>query len=209
MCNGSFSYGNISELRSWSLGQCWAQRLIHIQGTHTKVLELPWMISSTTHSPPTHFHIGLPSLLRTTSPHVALSTGPVVGPGDHGWYRRALWSPGATDPHRPALLRGSPPEPCQGSSVHSKATAQPSPALAESTGVLRGPQKAVTRMGEEGWGPEEWGCKRRGGRPDLPTRSCSSYFPALQPWAKLLSEAPSHICGKGSKWVLEHVGQEA
>ena len=42
------------------------------------------MISSK--APTTHFHIGLPSLLRTTSPHVASSTGPIVGLGDHGWY---------------------------------------------------------------------------------------------------------------------------
>ena len=52
-------------------------------------------------------------------------------------------------------------------------------------------------MGEGGLGaPEESGCKRRGRRPDhLPVASLP-YFLALQPWVKILSEAPSHICGE-------------
>lgn len=64
-----------------------------------------------------------------------------------------------------------------------RVTAQPSlPALAESTGVLRGPQKAVTRMGEEGWGPlRSGGAREEAG--DLITypQLLFPYFPALQP----------------------------
>ena len=64
------------------------------------------MISSK--APTTHFHIGL---LRTTSPQVASSTGPIVGLGDHGWY---LESHCGALGHRPpllTLLRGSPQSP--------------------------------------------------------------------------------------------------
>ena len=119
-----------------------------------------------------------------------------------------LWSPGPQTPTAGPAQRLS-PEPYQGSPVLQGVTAQPSlPALAESTGVLRGSQKAMTHgWAREGWGaPEEWGCKRRGGRPDHLPVAALPYFPALQPWAKLLSEAPSHICGEEVS-VPEHVGQ--
>ena len=50
------------------------------------------------------------------------------------------------------------------------------------------------RCVREGCGPLR--SKRRGGRPGhLPVVS-PPYFPALQPWAQLLSEVPSHICGE-------------
>ena len=53
------------------------------------------------------------------------------------------------------------------------------------------------RCVREGCGaPEKQGFERRGRRPDhLPVVSLP-YFPALQPWAQLLSEVPSHICGE-------------
>ena len=67
------------------------------------------MISSK--APTTHFHIGPPSLLRTTSPQVASSTGPVVGPGDHGWYPESPCGALGHRPPLPALLRGPPQSP--------------------------------------------------------------------------------------------------
>ena len=65
-----------------------------------------------------------------------------------------LWSPGPQTSTADPAQRLS-PEPCQGSSVLQGLTAQRSlPALAERTGLLRGPQKAmIHRWAREGWGP--------------------------------------------------------
>ena len=92
-------------LRSWSLGQWWAQKAYPIEGTHTKVLELPWMISSK--APTTHVHIGLQSTQDHFSSCCLIYRA-------HSGARRSwlvpgepLWSPGPKTPPL-ALLRGSP-----------------------------------------------------------------------------------------------------
>ena len=108
-----------------------------------------------------------------------------------------LWSPGPQTSTADPAQRLS-PEPCQGSSVLQGVTAQRSlPALAERWGFARTTKSHDTQVGEGGLGAlEEWGCKSRGRRPDHLPRASLPYFLVLQPWVKILSEAPSHICGE-------------